>query len=544
MELMRLVALAIGYAFGLILSGYLFGKKKDVDIRKQGSGNIGTTNTMRILGIKVGALTLVCDCLKCVAAVVVVWLLFRTSYPEHIVLLELYGALGAILGHDFPFFMKFKGGKGIACSFGMIIALFPQCLPLCVLIFVLAVAITRYVSLGSILAALGLMVQIWIFGAKGWLAFATSDLLEAQILVSFACILAIVLHRGNIKRLLAGFFCMEVKERKMKVGVIGAGSWGCALAILLQNNGCQVSLWGHRREQIEKMQASGECDKLPGVMLPKEMSLTWDLSSCLLGKDLLVLAVPSTATRETAEKIKPYVEKNQILCSVSKGIEEDSLLTQCGILEDVLGKDAKVGVLSGPSHAEEVVKGLPTVVVAGSRDISVAEFLQNAFMNENFRVYTSTDVTGIEIGASLKNVIALAAGMSDGLGYGDNTKAALITRGIKEISSLALAMGGLPQTLSGLAGTGDLIVTCSSRHSRNRKAGMLIGQGLRPKDAMDQVHMVVEGVYSAKAALALGKKYQVSLPIIEQVNEVLFHDVDPRLAVRSLMERDKKSEIA
>ena len=330
----------------------------------------------------------------------------------------------------------------------------------------------------------------------------------------------------------------------MKVGVIGAGSWGCALAILLQNNGCQVSLWGHRREQIEKMQASGECDKLPGVMLPKEMSLTWDLSSCLLGKDLLVLAVPSTATRETAEKIRPYVEKNQILCSVSKGIEEDSLLTQCGILEDVLGKDAKVGVLSGPSHAEEVVKGLPTVVVAGSRDISVAEFLQNAFMNENFRVYTSTDVTGIEIGASLKNVIALAAGMSDGLGYGDNTKAALITRAIKEISSLALAMGGLPQTLSGLAGTGDLIVTCSSRHSRNRKAGMLIGQGLRPKDAMDQVHMVVEGVYSAKAALALGKKYQVSLPIIEQVNEVLFHDVDPRLAVRSLMERDKKSEIA
>ena len=305
-----------------------------------------------------------------------------------------------------------------------------------------------------------------------------------------------------------------------------------------------MSLWGHRREQIEKMQASGECDKLPGVMLPKEMSLTWDLSSCLLGKDLLVLAVPSTATRETAEKIKPYVEKNQILCSVSKGIEEDSLLTQCGILEDVLGKDAKVGVLSGPSHAEEVVKGLPTVVVAGSRDIAVAEFLQNAFMNENFRVYTSTDVTGIEIGASLKNVIALAAGMSDGLGYGDNTKAALITRGIKEISSLALAMGGLPQTLSGLAGTGDLIVTCSSRHSRNRKAGMLIGQGLRPKDAMDQVHMVVEGVYSAKAALALGKKYQVSLPIIEQVNEVLFHDVDPRLAVRSLMERDKKSEIA
>lgn len=201
---MRLIALAIGYAFGLILSGYLFGKKNDVDIRKQGSGNIGTTNTMRILGIKVGALTLVCDCLKCVAAVVVVYVLFHNAYPDHIVLLELYGAIGAILGHDFPFFMKFKGGKGIACSFGMIVALFPQCLPICVLIFILVVAITRYVSLGSILAVLALMAQVWIFGTKGWLRFDVSDVLEAQILVSFVCILAIVLHRSNIKRLLHG----------------------------------------------------------------------------------------------------------------------------------------------------------------------------------------------------------------------------------------------------------------------------------------------------------------------------------------------------
>ena len=328
----------------------------------------------------------------------------------------------------------------------------------------------------------------------------------------------------------------------MKVGVIGAGSWGCALAILLQNNGCQVSLWGHRREQIEKMQASGECDKLPGVMLPKEMSLTWDLSSCLLGKDLLVLAVPSTATRETAEKIKPYVEKNQILCSVSKGIEEDSLLTQCGILEDVLGKDAKVGVLSGPSHAEEVVKGLPTVVVAGSRDIAVAEFLQNAFMNENFRVYTSTDVTGIEIGASLKNVIALAAGMSDGLGYGDNTKAALITRGITEIGRLGKKMGAQMETFYGLSGIGDLIVTCASKHSRNRKAGYLIGQGYTMEEAMKEVQMVVEGVYSARAARELAEKYEVEMPIITEVNRVLFEGKSAAEAVMDLMLRDKKVE--
>lgn len=329
----------------------------------------------------------------------------------------------------------------------------------------------------------------------------------------------------------------------MQVGVIGAGSWGTALAILLQTNGCDVTLWSHRASQVEAMEQTGVCDKLPGTLLPKEMHLTADLEKCIRNKALLVMAVPSKATRETAEKIKPFVTQEQVICSVSKGIEEDTLFTQCGILEDVLGQDAKIGVLSGPSHAEEVVKALPTVVVAGAKDVAVAEFLQNAFMNDNFRVYTSTDVIGIEIGASLKNVIALAAGMSDGLGYGDNTKAALITRGIKEISSLALAMGGLPQTLSGLAGTGDLIVTCSSMHSRNRKAGMLIGQGLCPEDAMREVQMVVEGVYSAKAALALGKQYNVSLPIIEQVNEVLFCGVDPKIAVQRLMERDKKPEI-
>ena len=204
MVITRIIALLIGYVFGLFLSGYLFGKAKDVDIRTQGSGNVGTTNTMRILGIKAGAFTLMFDCLTCVAAVVVVWLLFRKSQPEHIALLQLYGAIGAILGHDFPFFMKFKGGKGIACSFGMIVALFPKCVPICVLVFVITVALTRYVSLGSILASLCLLVQVIVFGNLGWLSFAPGDLLEAQVLVAFACLLAIYLHKSNIKRLLHG----------------------------------------------------------------------------------------------------------------------------------------------------------------------------------------------------------------------------------------------------------------------------------------------------------------------------------------------------
>ena len=327
-----------------------------------------------------------------------------------------------------------------------------------------------------------------------------------------------------------------------RIGVIGAGSWGTALAMLLCENGNDVTLWAHRKEKVEKMKAYRICDKLPGVVLPEVLGFTHRLEDAVLDKELLIMAVPSTATRSTAEKMKPYVFKEQIICSVSKGIEEDTLLTQCGILEDVLGEEQPIGVLSGPSHAEEVVQKLPTVVVAGAKDENVAYFLQDCFMNEVFRVYTSCDVVGIEIGASLKNVIALAAGMSDGLGYGDNTKAALITRGIKEISNLALAMGGNPETLSGLAGTGDLIVTCSSKHSRNRRAGMLIGQGMSSDGAMKEVNMVVEGVYSAKAALALGEKYNISLPIIEQVNDVLFMGKDPKTAVKSLMERERKPE--
>lgn len=329
----------------------------------------------------------------------------------------------------------------------------------------------------------------------------------------------------------------------VNIGVIGAGSWGTALAVLLCNNGNDVKLWAHRKEQVQRMRTTHTCDKLPGMILPEMLTFTDSIEEAVTGKDMIVLAVPSTATRGTLEKLKPFVKCSQIVCSVSKGIEEDTLLTQCGIIEDVLGKEQLMGALSGPSHAEEVVMKLPTVVVAGAKEERVAKFLQDAFMNEVFRVYTSNDLLGIEIGASLKNVIALAAGMSDGLGYGDNTKAALITRGIKEISGLALAMGGNPETLSGLAGTGDLIVTCSSKHSRNRKAGVLIGQGMKPDEAMREVKMVVEGVYSAKAALALGQKYRVSLPIIEEVNGVLFQGKDPKTAVRTLMEREKKPEI-
>ncbi len=326
------------------------------------------------------------------------------------------------------------------------------------------------------------------------------------------------------------------------LGVVGAGSWGTALALVLEKNGHQVTLWSSREEKAEELRKLREnVDKLPGVKLPETLEITSDIEAAVKDKELVVLGVPSLYIRSTAAKMAPYVHDGQIIVNVSKGIEESTLSTMTEvILEEIPGGD--VAVLSGPSHAEEVSRSIPTTVVAGAKTRKTAEKIQSIFMNETFRVYTSPDMLGIEIGGALKNVIALAAGITDGLGFGDNTKAALITRGIAEMSRLGVAMGGYQETFSGLAGMGDLIVTCASRHSRNRKAGYLIGQGYSMQEAMDEVKMVVEGVYSAKAALKLAEKYYVRLPIIEQVNAVLFDGKEAKEAVRELMVRDGKTE--
>ena len=262
-----------------------------------------------------------------------------------------------------------------------------------------------------------------------------------------------------------------------EIGMIGAGSWGTALTWLLTNNGHHVTVWSALEAEIEMLREKREQkDKLPGVILSEDTVFTTDLRAAVEGKDLLVLAVPSPFTRSTADQLKSVVDKGQIIVNVAKGIEENSLMTLSQIIEEEVPQ-AEVAVLSGPSHAEEVGKGLPTVIVAGARNKKTAEYIQNIFMNEVFRVYASPDVLGIEIGAALKNVVALAAGIADGLGYGDNTKAALITRGITEIARLGIQMGGHFETFCGLSGIGDLIVTCASMHSRNLRAGILIGQG-------------------------------------------------------------------
>ncbi|MCI9036115.1 MAG: NAD(P)H-dependent glycerol-3-phosphate dehydrogenase [Lachnospiraceae bacterium] len=329
-----------------------------------------------------------------------------------------------------------------------------------------------------------------------------------------------------------------------KIGIIGAGSWGIALSVLLHNNGHTITVWSALPQEIEQLKACHEHkEKLPGVKLAEDILFTADLSNAVKEMDILVLAVPSSFTRETAHRMAGFVENGQIIVNVAKGIEEATLMTLSQVIEDEIPQ-ADVAVLSGPSHAEEVGKGIPTTIVVGASSRATAEKIQNIFMSDVFRVYTSPDVLGIELGAALKNVVALAAGIADGLGYGDNTKAALITRGMAEISRLGMAMGGKFETFSGLSGIGDLIVTCASMHSRNRRAGILIGQGKTMEEAMAEVKMVVEGVFSTKAAMALAEKYHVELPIIEQVHEVLFCGKAAADAVKDLMIRDKKIEIS
>ena len=328
----------------------------------------------------------------------------------------------------------------------------------------------------------------------------------------------------------------------MKICVLGAGSWGIALTKLLATNNHELTVWSIDPEEISMLKEFGQHTlKLPGVMLPGTVEYTTDIEIALKDKDLIVMAVPSPFVRDTAKKASEFIEKDKIIVNVAKGIEEDSLKRLSEVITEEIPQ-ARIAVLSGPSQAEEVGKCLLTTVVVGAADKGLAKTVQDTFMSDFFRVYTSPDMIGIELGGAIKNVIALAAGIADGLGCGDNTKAALITRGIYEMTSLGVAMGGKPETFSGLSGTGDLIVTCASKHSRNRKAGFLMGQGKTYQEAMDEVKMVVEGVYSAKAALSLANKYDVEMPIVEYVNKILFEDYSAKDALHDLITRDRKKE--
>jgi glycerol-3-phosphate dehydrogenase (NAD(P)+) len=328
-----------------------------------------------------------------------------------------------------------------------------------------------------------------------------------------------------------------------KITVLGGGTWGIALTILLSNAGHEVCVWSALESELESLRTEHAHKGLPGAVIPDSVTYTLDDKEAVTDRDVLVMAVASSFTRKTAKRLAPLIKKGQIIVDVAKGIEEGTLMTLSEQIKEEI-PDADVCVLSGPTHAEEVSRLMPTTIVVSATTKETALYVQDVFMTDTFRVYTSSDVKGVELGGSLKNVVALAAGIADGLGYGDNAKAALITRGIAEISRLGVAMGCRPETFNGLSGIGDLIVTCASMHSRNRRCGILLGQGKTLDEARAEVGQVVEGIYSAKAAIELGRKYNVSLPIIEQVNLILFEGKDAGLAVKELMVREKKDEVS
>ena len=325
----------------------------------------------------------------------------------------------------------------------------------------------------------------------------------------------------------------------MKAAVIGAGAWGTALATVLLRNGHDTTLWCHRPERAEEIRVSRINPRLPGITLPEELKITAD-PACVKGCTLVVIASPSSPIRSVCKAVAPYLEENALLVSVTKGIEPGTLNRMSQVVAEECRRP--VVALSGPCHAEEVAAQQPTGCLSASENREQAERVQDAFISENFRVYTSPDAVGAELGGALKNVIALCAGVLDGLNCGDNCKAMLMTRGLTEIARLGVAMGAQKETLAGLSGIGDLIVTCTSMHSRNRRAGILIGQGRTPREAMDEVGAVVEGYYATKSAYDLGRKMNIDMPIVNAAYQVLYRDADVKQIIAELLVRQRKPE--
>ena len=330
----------------------------------------------------------------------------------------------------------------------------------------------------------------------------------------------------------------------IRIGILGAGTWGIALARLLSNAGKAVTVWSAIEKEIDNLSETRRHPNFPEIELPSEIVYTKEIEKACVGMDIVLFAVPSPFVRLTARKAAPYISSNQVIVDVAKGIEEETLFTMTDIIADELNNPAvSLVALSGPTHAEEVIKDIPTTIVSASKDTNAAAFVQDVFTTDRLRVYTNDDILGVELCGALKNVIALACGIASGLGYGDNTKAALITRGIAEISRLGAAMGCREQTFGGLAGIGDLIVTATSMHSRNNRCGILIGQGVAIKNAIKQVGMVVEGINALPAAISLSKEFSVDMPIVQAVDAVISAEADVATVVNSLMSRELKSEI-
>lgn len=624
------IIFAIAYVLGNINPAIIIGKLHHVDIRKEGSGNPGMTNTMRVIGLWAGICVLIVDVLKAYAAVTI---------GEHMggTLGAMFAFAGVVIGHCFPVVLGFKGGKGVAASLGAALALNWQSALLAVLVAAIIFLVTRRMSLGSMGAGISYPAIIWLF-APEYMYFAMG-----------AAVFLVLMHIPNLIRLIKGeekplslghkgdgasdkedadeedtdeeeaedisgeadavgevnvenkplskeeqaalaakseIEDMETGESPIaavatndpslitaqtqeavrpepepmdyyagqeipdlgtharKIAVIGNGSFGTAMANLLVYNGHDVTLYGRNSKAIELMQKTRINDHyLPYVILSDKIRYTSDLKEAVTGKSIVVFAVPTQQFRSVSSTCSPWLEDGVIAVNLAKGIERGTLNRLSEIAAQTI-PNATYVALSGPSHAEEIVRNFPAGVVVCSNNKAAAEDIQDVFMSEKFRIYTQDDMLGVEIAGAVKNVIAITTGISDGMKLGSNARAALMTRAVHEITRLGSAMGASKDTFSGLSGIGDLIVTCSTNLSRNRRCGLLIGLGLDAEDAVNRVGSVVEGYYTSEAVCELAEKYNVEMPICNVTNKVLKGELEPEKALKMLMSRSRKDELA
>ena len=626
-EIIRLVVLGlVAYALGNINPAIILGKLHGIDIRKEGSGNAGMTNTIRVMGLGAGLTVFIVDVMKAFIAV-------RLGYNYGGDLGAMVAFGGVVLGHCFPAIWGFKGGKGVAAAFGAALALNWLSAVAALLVALVVFILTRRMSVASLLAALAYPALVWYYEPE-YFHFAIG-----------AAAFLIIMHLANIKRIAkgeekpltigslekaedaadaediavagdkefteaspvldaslqgkplsdnertklnasdqefedlalgeshiaadatkepglvaaqaheasrpepepmdyyAGIEIPDLGDSAKKIAVIGSGSFGTAMANLLVYNGHQVTLYGRNKAALDEMKETRINDKyLPYVILSDRIKYTNNIRNAIRGKDIVVFAVPAQQFRKVSAKAQQYLEDGVIVVNLAKGIEKKTLKRMSEIAEETL-PGVKYVALSGPTHAEEVVRNTPAGIVAASKDADAARVIQDTFMSNQLRVYTQEDLTGVEIAGAVKNVIAIATGVSDGMKLGSNARAALMTRAIHEIRRLGDAMGANPETFSGLSGIGDLIVTCSTNLSRNRRCGLLIGLGLSAKEAVERVGSVVEGYYTADAVCDLARKLDVDMPVCKVTQAVLKGKMEPEKAVDMLMSRDKKDEL-
>ena len=632
-----IIVAVIAYVLGNINPAIIIGKLHHVNIRKEGSGNPGMTNTMRVIGLGAGLAVLVVDVLKAFAAV-------KIGYH----MLGLTGAMiafgGVVIGHCFPVVLGFKGGKGVAASLGAALALNWQSALIAFLVAAAFFIVTRRVSVASMTAALSYPAVIWLFepdctifaigaaafillmhlpnivrlfkgeekplslGSKGKknqkdqtgadrsaeaetaeekpvIPAETAEEVPKESPVTVADdplssdeIAALTAEEQTIEDMesgespvaaaatqepgligaqtqeairpepepmdyYAGCEIPDLEGEKRSIAVIGNGSFGTAIANLLVYNGHDVTLYGRNKEAIELMKKTRMNDHyLPYVILSDKINYSSDLKEAVKGKSIVVFAVPAQKFREVSASCSEWLEDGVIAVNLAKGIEQKTLMRLSEIAAETIPTATYVA-LSGPSHAEEIVRNFPAGVVAVSRNKAAAEQIQDIFMSEKFRVYTQEDMIGVEIAGAVKNVIAIATGISDGMKLGSNARAALMTRAIHEITRLGVALGANKDTFAGLSGIGDLIVTCSTNLSRNRRCGLLIGLGLEPEDAVKRVGSVVEGYYTAEAVCELANKLGVEMPICQVTDSMLTGKLEPEKAISLLMSRSKKDEL-